>query len=234
MTLDSVDGSIQSALGLPAGAVEAICNDMRLRAMQDGQPWDQLCVYGSSGRLLRVLSPASYLSVDNTAFSNYFTSYVNDVWSHFTSGTLKIDTQSAAGLVSCNVQNALLVCAGDNQPYAQPSADDIFSCNSGPFALVNGQNDIHRAVVPRLCAAFNRATFLISGGDLQPNSNLAYYTVDPHNRYSGVVHQHEVDGKGYAFPYDDVAPSGGANQAGVVQNGSPVKLTVTVGGPSSG
>ena len=36
-------------------------------------------------------------------------------------------------------------------------------------------------------------------------------------------------GLGYAFPYDDVTPDGGVNQAGPVSSGSPAVLTVTVG-----
>jgi hypothetical protein len=43
------------------------------------------------------------------------------------------------------------------------------------------------------------------------------------------VHATEADGLGYAFPYDDVTPNGGVNQAGPVSSGSPALLSVTVG-----
>jgi hypothetical protein len=44
-----------------------------------------------------------------------------------------------------------------------------------------------------------------------------------------IVHSATADGLGYAFPYDDVTPNGGVNQAGPVSSGSPAVLTVTVG-----
>jgi len=43
------------------------------------------------------------------------------------------------------------------------------------------------------------------------------------------VHATETGGLGYAFPYDDVTPDGGVNQAGPVSSGSPAVLSVTVG-----
>ena len=55
----------------------------------------------------------------------------------------------------------------------------------------------------------------------------------PSNWYSKFVHAEESDGKGYAFPYDDVNPSVGIDQAGVVADASPTLLTITVGGPMS-
>ena len=83
-----------------------------------------------------------------------------------------------------------------------------------------------------LCAAFNRGTLLLSGGHIQPGLGAtSYYTVMPSNWYSKFVHQHETDGKGYAFPYDDVNPNVGIDQAGVVAGPNPKLLTVTVGGP---
>jgi hypothetical protein len=42
------------------------------------------------------------------------------------------------------------------------------------------------------------------------------------------VHATEAGGVGYAFPYDDVTPDGGVNQAGPVSSGSPALLTVTL------
>jgi hypothetical protein len=59
-----------------------------------------------------------------------------------------------------------------------------------------------------------------------------YYTTNvPMNWYSAFVHEEEIDGKGYAFSYDDVNPDGGVDQSGVVANRNPKLLTVVVGGP---
>lgn len=44
------------------------------------------------------------------------------------------------------------------------------------------------------------------------------------------MHAANLDGRGYAFPYDDVTPTRGVDQSGAVQDGSPKLLTVVVGG----
>lgn len=234
MTLSTASDGIQTALGLQPGAVASICADLIAQSASDGQPWGDLCVTDTSGTPLRVLAPYDYISINPDAFSDYWTSYVDDVWSYYTTNTLTIDTQAAAGLVSCTVVDGLLCCDGDNRGYAQPTASDIFGCNSGPFAIEAGDNAVHSAVVPRLCAAFDRSTLMLGDGNTQPGPAVSeFYTTAPTNWYSKSVHKYEIDGKGYAFAYDDVVADGAANQAGVVADGSPVLLTVTVGGPSS-
>jgi hypothetical protein len=76
---------------------------------------------------------------------------------------------------------------------------------------------------------------MTTGGNIQPGlASKMYYSSAPTNWYSAFVHQNEVDGKGYAFSYDDVNPDGDVNQSGVVADADPQVLTVTVGGPLSG
>lgn len=232
MSLSCLDGTTQTALGLQATAVASICSDLKAQEAVDGQPWGDLCVQSTSGTPLRVLSPQDYISLNPNAFADYYTSYVSSVWSHFASSTLTIDTQASAGNVACSVSGSALNCAGDNRGYAEPCAADIFGCNSGPFAIESGDNGVHVAVVPRLCAAFARSTLLVSGGNTQPGPDASeYYTQNPTNWYSKIVHEYEVDGKGYAFAYDDVTPDSGTNNAGVVASSIPGTLTITVGGP---
>jgi len=48
--------------------------------------------------------------------------------------------------------------------------------------------------------------------------------------YARLVHAANLDGQGYAFPYDDVTSDGGAGQEGALESPSPALLTVTVGG----
>ncbi|KAI7163673.1 glycoside hydrolase family 64 protein [Hortaea werneckii] len=232
--LESENTNVQSALGPEVGSVQDICNDLAGQAAIDGQPWDRLCVYNAAGNPLRVLSPVDYLTLDPDAFNGYYDSYVDSVWERYTSEPLTIMTQSSAGPVNCTVDSTtnLLNCDGDNRAYAQPTANDIFSCNSGPFAIESGDNAIHLAVVPRLCAAFNRGTLLLEKGNATPTFPMnVYYTNDgPKNWYSAFVHRYEADGKGYAFAYDDVVPDGGADSAGLTASPDPEVLTVVVGG----
>ena len=134
-------------------------------------------------------------------------------------------------MVNCTVQGGNnLFCEGDNRSYAKPSAADIFGCNSGPFAIMETDNAVHKAVVPRLCAAFNRGTFLDNGGNVQPKlPATSYYQADPNNQYSRIIHKYEPDGQGYAFSYDDVNPDG-ENQAGLVAGPDPRLLHIVLGG----
>ncbi|THY77722.1 glucanase B [Aureobasidium pullulans] len=231
--LTACDGTVLQAQGVHTQAVDDICADLEEQTCIDGYPWADLCAYDASNNALRVLAPFDYISLYPNAFSDYWTSYVNDVWNHYTTTPLTIDTQVSAGLVNCTVTGDYLNCAGDNRAYAKPSAADIFGCNGGPFAIIGSDNDVHRAVVPRLCAAFHRSTLLISGGNIQPMSDVSgYYTKSGRaaNWYSKFVHDYEVDGKGYAFAYDDVTPTGGVDMAGLLSVAQPQILEVTVGG----
>ena len=237
MSLSTTDGSaIQSAGGLQTNAVSSICSSLTAQAAKDGQPWDQLCMVDSSGAPLRIIAPSDYTAINPDQFSDYYSGYVDQVWSHYASNDLHVATQAAAGTVTCRVQSDnTLTCAGDNRAYAKPSAADIFGCNSGPFGIIASDNDVHRAVVPRLCAAFDRSTLLIPGGDTQPGPlESTFYPTDvPTNYYSKFVHEFEVDGTGYAFAYDDVVADGAVNQSGVVASANVKVLSVTIGGPSS-
>ncbi|KAI8947783.1 glycoside hydrolase family 64 protein [Xylaria longipes] len=230
MGLTLSTGEQQIVQGLQAGAVDNICNGVKSQASADGQIWDRLCTTTSSGQALRVLSPNLYTSSNPGAFGNYFDSYVDQVWTKYTSQDLTIDTQAAAGSVACRVSNDQLSCAGDNRAYPKPTTADIWGCNSGPFAIIGSDNDAHRAVVARLCAAFTRTTLLLAGGNVQPSLGASsYYTMNPTSHYSRLVHQYETNNIGYAFSFDDVNPSN-QNAAGVVAGPNPTNLKVTVGG----
>jgi hypothetical protein len=233
LTLQSSDAGNQSALGVDSNAVASICSALQAQGAADGQGWNDLCVTDGNGNPIRVLAPYDAMSVNGGYFSSYWTDYVNQVWTYYSSNSLTIDTQTNAGDVTCQVSGDTLICDGDNRGYAKPSAADIFGCNSGPFAIQTGDNDIHKAVIPRLCAAFDRTTLLLEGGNLQPSLNSSdYYTTAPTNYYSKFVHEHEVGGTGYAFAYDDVAPSGDPGCAGLVTASKPTCLEIIIGGSS--
>ncbi|KAJ8129238.1 hypothetical protein O1611_g4395 [Lasiodiplodia mahajangana] len=229
MGLTLSTGEQQIVQGLQAGSASNICTNVIQQKAVDGQIWDQLCVVSSSGQALRILSPNLYASANPTAFSGYYDNYVNQVWSQYTNQDLTINTQTGNGNVACRVSGDQLTCAGDNRAYPKPTTADIWGCNSGPFAIIDSDNDIHRAVVPRLCAAFTRSTLLLAGGNVQPSlGQSSYYTVSPTSHYSRIVHNYETNGLGYAFSYDDVNPDG-QNAAGVVAGSNPTNLKVTVG-----
>ncbi|KAF2160884.1 glycoside hydrolase family 64 protein [Zasmidium cellare ATCC 36951] len=232
------NGTTQSIAGTPANAAEVLCDQLKAQKKKDGRGWDQLCVYNSAKKLIRVLSPSNLPAGGQNPFGTYFAKYVDDVWNHYSTNDLIINTQSSPGNVTCRTKGDKLQCAGDNRGYAKPNNRDIFGCNTGPFSIQQGDNAVHLAVVPRLCAAFNRATLLVPGGNVQPSLPPSKYYVNdsqrpadsrPRNWYSQLVHQIEVGGRGYAFSYDDVAPSDQEDQSGLVASPDPKLFTVIVG-----
>ncbi|KAI1654317.1 glycoside hydrolase family 64 protein [Daldinia decipiens] len=233
MTLTLGNGETQEVKGLQQDSLATICQELRDQAAADGQPWDKLCVTDVNGKPLRILAPNLYQSIDPTAQATYYDDYIEQVWQKYTNEDLTINTQAAAGSVACRVNGDELTCAGDNRGYPRPAVADIWGCNSGPFGIQDVDNDVHRAIVPRLCAAFFRTTLLLDGGNVQPSlASDSYYTANPTNHYSRILHKHEIDGRGYTFSYDDVNPDG-ENQAGVVAGLQPQVLQLTVGGFAS-
>ncbi|MFF7635806.1 beta-1,3-glucanase family protein [Kitasatospora sp. NPDC008050] len=222
----------QEVSPLPAGALDALASGLVAQHAVDGAPWDQLVVKDGSGTVLRVLAPTH----SPVSFGSYFSPYVDQVWSRFQSTPLTIDTQNPAfGSFSGTVSNGVLTFTGlnaDEVAFTEPSTDDIFSCASGP--LYNSGGDARGAVAARLSAALNRSTLLLSGGTQQPSGVTAgqYYQNAITNHYARLVHANASIG--YAFPYDDVGPTGSAPVDGHLQDPAPTSWTVTFGGGSGG
>jgi hypothetical protein len=227
MTLTNDAGASQSVAGMPTNGLQTVCNNLVAQNKQDGAGWNQLIVNNSSGQPLRALSPNTGHVLNQNLFAGYYDSYVNACWEKYSSTPLKIDTQAEWGVVTGTVTNGLLTFPNIGT-FAKPSTTDIFSCSTGPFATNSAAMG---AIGARLAAALNRSTLLAS--DTQPTSNFsAYYSTAPTNFYSKIVHAANSDGRGYAFPYDDVAAEGGAggDQAGTVFDGAPKLFTVAIGG----
>lgn len=230
MSLNGGNGATQSANGLVANAVADVCNDLVAQANKDGQPWDQLCQVDSAGTALRAVAPPDYIALNPNAWSGYYDDYVDQVWSKYSSEPLTFNTQSSAGQVACTVSGDTLNCPGA-RAFTKPTVTDIWGCNSGPFAIQSTDTDVYVSIVPRLCAAFVRSTLLLDGGNVQPSlGEDSYYTVSPTDWYSAIVHKYESDGKGYAFSYDDVSPTGSTTDtSGSMADGNPQLLTINIG-----
>ncbi len=223
-------GGNQSVSPLPSGALASIASGLQAQHAADGAPWDRLVVTDSSGSVLRVLSP-SHAPVD---FGGYWNDYLDRVWSHFASTPLTVNGQGGIGSYTGTVSGNAIVFAGLNTngvPFTKPSAVDIFGCASGP--LYNSGADARGAVAARLAAAINRSSLLVSGGNNQPDgvAPSGYYQDAITNHYARLVHQHASIG--YAFPYDDVGPTGAAPVDGHIQDGNPTSWTISLG-PGAG
>ena len=228
LTLVNTAGATQHITGTAADGLDRVCSALKNQSSVDNNPgWSSLVVPKPGGGNLRALSPNH--APNRSAFQNYYKSYVDAVYSKYASTPLVVDTQASYGKVSGTVKNGVLDFGAGGQ-FAKPSAADIFSCSTGPFADTSGER---AAFVPRIAAAFNRSTLLAEA--IAPSTNQSqYYGTSPTNHYARIVHGVNLDKRGYAFPYDDVSPTGGQDQSGAVFDGSPRLLTVTVGGANAG
>jgi Beta-1,3-glucanase/Carbohydrate binding module (family 6) len=221
----------QSVSPLPSGALASIASGLQAQHASDGAPWDRLVATDSSGGVLRVMAP-SHSPVD---FGGYWDDYLNRVWSHYTSNPLTINGQGSIGSYTGKVSGNAIVFSGLNTngvPFTKPSATDIFGCASGP--LYNSGGDARGAIAARLSAALNRSSLLVSGGNNNPDGvTPSQYYQDPiTNHYARLVHKYASIG--YAFPYDDVGPTGSAPVDGHIQDGAPTSWTITLGAGGSG
>lgn len=224
MSLKNASGAVQSVSGMPTGGLDTVCSGLKAQHASDGAGWDQLVVT-SGGANLRALSPNNGIVINNSLFSGYFQPYVDQVWSQYTNESLTVDTQASWGSVTGKVSGGQLTFSGV-AGFAQPSAADIFSCSTGPFANASGERG---ALIARISAAFNRTTLLSDTNQPDGENPSNFYKTSITNHYARIVHAANLDGRGYAFPYDDVTPDGGVNQAGPVSSGSPALLSMTVG-----
>ncbi|QIS21376.1 hypothetical protein F6W96_26615 [Nocardia terpenica] len=224
LTLATSSGT-QTIAGLPTDGLNTISSALTAQAASDGSDWGKLIVT-ANGRNIRALSPNQAMAGGTPLFSGYFDNYIDQVWSKYTSSQLTIDTQYTWGTVTGQVVNGLLAFNGVGT-FAKPATKDVFSCSSGPFTT---GNDEMGNISARLAAAFNRTTLLIDSN--QPDGELVsnYYTAPQTNHYARIVHTTATNGLGYAFPYDDVHPTGGTDLSGSVQSANPTRLTVTLGG----
>lgn len=219
LSLQDGSGQTNTVTGIRASGLNDIANALMQQTNVDGQPWRGLIV-DRGGRIIRILSPNSYITIFPSAFQGYFEPYVNQVWSRFANTNLVVSSTGASGNTSSGQLNL------NGELFNRPSTNDIFSANSGPFAT--GPDPLRNSIVPVLAAAFNRTTLLEITTIPAPLGT--FYQNSITNWYARIVHQNTVDGRGYAFPYDDVNPSDAGDQSGFVNSGNPALLTVTVGG----
>lgn len=225
LTLVTSNGEEKKVLGLSRSGPEQIASGLQEQEAKDGQKWSDLVVKDDAGKILRILSPNQGIVLNPNLLAGYFESYIDEVWSHYHDHCITVDTQCHFGNVEGKVSDDCLVF-GD-QKFTKPSTRDVFNASSGPFQT--GPDAKRNAIIPRLNAEFNRSTMLCCGKFPSENPH-DYYKLDVTNHYARLVHQANVDGRGYAHPYDDVAPSGGGDSSGFVNDGAPKVLKIMIGG----
>jgi hypothetical protein len=151
--------------------------------------------------------------------------YVNRVWTKYSSATLTVTpfadqpNTKYYGTVSGNVMNFTDSSGAVVTSFQKPDSASIFGCSG----LLDAPNDLVRGPISRtLCAGYNRATLLTD--TQQPDTNAAdFYQDTVCNQYARKIHEMMVDGKAYAFPFDDVG-----NFESLVQDPNPQEGFLTL------
>ncbi|KAK4953794.1 hypothetical protein LTR10_008398 [Elasticomyces elasticus] len=227
ITLQQASGQIQHVAGMAPDGLDKLAEGLRQQTQKDGRPWDKLIV-SHDGQNLRILN-ATHGNAVGANFDGYYEPHIDEVWQKYQSGScMKINTQAGPGILEGKINSNGELMVGE-EAFNKPNSADVFGCNSGPFTT--GSSATRNAIIPRLAAAFHRSTLMIT--EDHPSDPKTFYPQDPTNHYARLVHEVNIDGKGYAFAYDDVQPDGGEDQSGKVNAGDPVLFTVTVGGKSA-
>ncbi|MEU8651649.1 glycoside hydrolase family 64 protein [Streptomyces sp. NPDC048737] len=214
------DGSTVSTGRLKPGSYNGFFNALRGQA----GGWANLIQTRSDGTVLRALSPL--YGVETGALPRtVLDDYVNRVWQKYATSTLTVTPFADQpgtryyGRVSGGVMNFTNGSGAVVTSFQKPDADSVFGCHR----LLDAPNDAVRGPISRtLCAGFHRSTLLANAN--QPDTTSAgFYQDAVTNHYARAIHAQTVDGKAYAFAFDDVG-----HHESLVHDGSPLQAYLTL------
>ncbi|UNI13550.1 hypothetical protein JDV02_000285 [Purpureocillium takamizusanense] len=235
LQLTTGDGKVKTVPGMPADGLQQVCAKLEAQGKADGKGWEKLVIRGNGGGApLRALSPNAGAVLVPGLFDGYYQSYVDAAWAKYAKEDLIVNTQFKWGDVTGRSDGTKLNFKGSDgstMSFAKPSAADIFTCSTGPFAHAAGVSEEQLNVGARLAAALNRSTLAANARQPEGETVAGYYKEAVTNHYARVCHETSLHGRGYAFPYDDVGASGGTDQSGFVNDPNPKELVVCVGKP---
>jgi hypothetical protein len=224
LVLTDGTGAITKVTGMPANGFANVCAQLQAQSQTDGVAGWKNCIVQYNGKNLRALSPNNDIVLRPNDFQGYWEPYVNQAWRQFSTQALTVQAENVNATGTTSTDGTQLNLSGEL--FNKPSTNDVFSANTGPFTT--GSDGRRNQLIPQLAAALNRSTLLEA--NVTPTSADMFYKNLITNHYSRICHANNVDGKGYGFPYDDVAPANGADQSGYVSCANPSLLTVIVGG----
>lgn len=185
--------------------------------------WANTVYTRSDGTVLRALAPGKAAGAGLMS-TNYLDSYITSAWNAYTNKTLTVvpfgdqPNTKFFGRTSGNVMNFTNTSGQQVASFNKPSSASVWGCD-GDLPAPNDQ--VVGPISRTLCAALNRGT--LGTIDTQPSTNAAqFYQNNPTNQYAKIIHQNMVDGKAYAFAFDDVGAfeslvhSGDPRSAGLI------------------
>ncbi|WP_229069179.1 beta-1,3-glucanase family protein [Actinoplanes sp. DH11] len=181
-------------------------------------------VTAADGTVLRVLAPGK--AADAGLMSpSYLDPYITQAWNAYAGKTLTVTPftdqpgvkylgRTAGDVLSFTDTSGRTVAS-----FTKPSTAAVWGCD-GALAAPNDQ--VVGPIARTLCAALQRTT--LGRLDTQPSGSASdFYQGEVTNAYAREIHRNMVDGKAYAFAFDDVQ-----NQESLVHDGDPQAAGITL------
>ncbi|MBT8226089.1 MAG: sugar hydrolase [Dactylosporangium sp.] len=214
------DGSVRSTGRLAPDGRNLVFDAL---ASQPGG-WSELIHTRSDGLRVRALAPGK--GIDAGLLSpTIMDSYIAKAWDTYRESTLTV--VPFAGQPDLRYYGRT---AGDTMTFTddagqtvasfqRPSTANVFGCDG---ALHAPNDTVVGPIARTLCAALNRTT--LHSVSTQPDLNPAgFYQDAATNHYAREIHARMVDGRAYAFAFDDVG-----NFESLVHDGDPQGASITV------
>jgi hypothetical protein len=178
----------------------------------------------SDGTVLRVLAPGK--AADSGLMSpTYLDPYITSAWNAYTGKTLTVvpfgdqPNTKFLGRTAGNVMNFTDGTGKTVASFTKPSTANVWGCD-GALGAPNDQ--VVGPISRTLCAALQRGT--LGTLDTQPSGSTGdFYRNNLPNQYAKIIHENMLDGRAYAFAFDDVQ-----NQESLVHDGDPRAAGITL------
>ena len=177
----------------------------------------------ADGTVLRVLAPGKGADVGDFP-DDYLDAAIDKAWSAYTGADLTVkpfaDQPTVfTGRTSGDVMTFTDASGARVATFTKPTTGNVWGCDGNLAA----PNDLVVGPIARsLCAALQRGT--LGTQAVEPSTDPStFYRTEPVNLYNKLVHENMVDGKAYAFAFDDVAA-----QESLVHSGDPASIGITL------
>jgi hypothetical protein len=203
-------------------------------AIRANPEWERSVVTRADGTVLRVLAPGKATGAGLLS-ATYLDGFIASAWNAYTTRTLTVQPFgdrpeiSYSGRTSGTTMRFTDTSGREVAAFERPSSSNAWGCDG---ALLAPNDQVVGPIARTLCAALFRGTLGTSTKEPVLDATQFYRSTPP-NLYGRVIHEAMVDGRAYAFPFDDV----GAFES-LVHDGDPrsarIDLTSFEGGSGGG
>ena len=200
VAVTGADGGTRTAGEVVPGGREAV-----VEALAADPTWSGSIVTRDDGTVLRVLAPGKAAHA-GLLDEDHLDEYVAEAWGAYATTPLTVVPfahEPEVRYTGRSVGSSLVFTDTAGQQVAtfeRPTSSDVWGCDGA----LDAPNDLVVGPIARtLCAALNRGT--LGASDVEPVVDAEqFYAGDVTNEYARAVHDVMVDGRAYAFAFDDV------------------------------